>query len=92
MNTPTKAEVVYSIKDDLQGKYLEHGLKIGDVVNNVSKLYYIKVQEVYVKNMPEKELLHFSHMIDCELNRRYGTGEFKVIKDIKDVDVQPKER
>ena len=82
MNSPNEiVEIVYSLQEDLAGKYLQHNMKIGDVKNNVQKLYYMKVQEAWIHLMPDKELLHFSTMIDSELNLRYGSREFAMIKD-----------
>ena len=77
-----KVELVYSIEEDAKGKYLEHRLQVGN--NNeglLKRLYYLKLNEVYVHNMPSEELLHFSSLIDSEINRRFGTGEFGVIRD-----------
>ena len=77
-----KVELVYSIEEDSKGKYLEHRLKVGN--NNqdlLKRLYYLKLNAVYVNNMPSDELLHFSSLIDSEINRRFGTGEFGVIRD-----------
>lgn len=74
-------ELVYSIKEDLAGKYLEHGMRIGDVKNNVQKLYYNAVTKAFIQTMPMESLLSFSALVDMELNRRYGTGEFNYIKD-----------
>ena len=74
-------ELVYSIKEDLAGKYLQHQLKIGDVKNNAQKLYYNAVTKAYIQTMPIESLLNFSQLVDKELNRRYGTGEFDYVKD-----------
>lgn len=74
-------ELVYSIKEDLNGKYLEHGMRIGDVRNNVQKLYYNAVTRAYIQTMPLESLLSFSELVDSEINRRYGTGEFNYVKD-----------
>lgn len=78
-----RVELIYSLEEDLQGKYLKYQLKIGDAKQLLQKLYYVKLQEVFVKNMSEDELLHFSYLIDSELNRRYGSGEFRRINDSK---------
>ena len=74
-------ELVYSIKEDLAGKYLEHGMRIGDVKNNAQKLYYNAVTKAFIQTMPLESLLSFSELVDSEINRRYGSGEFNYIKD-----------
>ena len=76
-----KVELVYSVEDDLQGKYLKYQFKANNIADKIKTLQYIKLNEVFVHNMPEVELLHFSQLIDSELNLRYGTREFKVLKD-----------
>ena len=78
-----RVELIYSLEEDLQGKYLQYQIKIGDSKQLLQKLYYVKLQEVFVKNMSEDELLHFSYLVDSELNRRYGTKEFRRINDSK---------
>ena len=74
-------ELVYSIKEDLAGKYLQHGMKIGQVRENAQKLYYNAVTKAFIQTMPMESLLSFSALVDMELNRRVGTGEFNYVKD-----------
>ena len=74
-------ELVYSIKEDLAGKYLQHCRQIGDVRGNAQKLYYNAVTKAFIKTMTLESLLSFSELVDMELNRRYGTGEFNYVKD-----------
>ena len=82
MTKGLKVELIYSTEEDLQGKYLSYRSSINNIEDLIKKLYYIKLNETYVANMPEEELLQWSTMIDSELNKRYGSGEFKIIKDI----------
>ena len=74
-------EIVYSIKEDLAGKYLEHFMKIGLVKSDIQKLYYNAVTKAYIETIPVEDLLGFSSLVDKEINYRFGTREFEYIKD-----------
>ena len=74
-------EIVYSLKEDLQGKYIEHGCKVGEVKTNMQRLYYQKLSELFLSKMSDKDLLDSSLQLDKEINRRFGSKEFEVVTD-----------